>query len=274
MVLDELSKELENTGLTEEQENSRKKAISIVVKFAEETLKHFGDIVKGVVIFGSAAKGKMKKTSDIDVWVILDNTSFKMSEDLDKVIAQIHLIGKKFGDLHIQTTPLTEFWQWIKRGSPELINFLRYGIVIYDVGFIKPVQRMLEQGLIPPSEETVKLKVKSAELKIKRVKAEMKSMVFDLRYSVLDVCQAVVMYYYKAQPDHHDIPQYLEKLVNEGKLEKEWIDKFTEINKLWKNIDHKIVKEIDGLYLDKALKLAQEFFERMKKLLPEEVLGD
>lgn len=273
MALDELSKELENAPVVEE-ENNRKRVISIVVKFGEEVLKNFGDIVKGIVIFGSAARGKMKKTSDIDVWVVLDNTSFKMSEDLEKIIAEINLIGKKFGDLHIQTTPLTEFWQWIKRGSPELINFLRYGIVIYDVGFIKPVQRMLEQGLIPPSEETVKLKIKSAEIKIKRVEAEMKTMVFDLRYSVLDSCQAVIMYYYKAQPDHHDIPKYLERMVQEGKLENEWLEKFDKINKLWKDIDHKVVKEIDGVYLNEALKLAKEFFERMKKLLPQEILGD
>ncbi len=54
------------------------------------------------------------------------------------------------------------------------------------------------------------------------------------------------------------------------KLEKEYLGKFGELNKLWKDIDHGKVKEIDGKYLQRAVELASDIVERMNKLLPKE----
>jgi hypothetical protein len=159
-------------------------------------------------------------------------------------------------------------------GSPELINFLRYGLVLYDTGFVKPIQRMLQLGLIPPSEEVVKLKQKASEIRFEKIKGDLKSIVFDLRYCASDIIQAVVMYHYKTQPDPKEIPKYLEKMINENKIEKEFLEKWKEIDKLWKDIDHQVVKEVSGEYLQKALSLTQEIIERFKKLLPKEILEE
>jgi predicted nucleotidyltransferase len=143
MVIENLEEELEDVELAkkeeQEQEEIKRKVIEKVVKFTNEIRKQYGNIIKSVLIFGSAAKGTMTKGSDTDVWVILDDTATKSSEDLDKVNTQIYLIAHELKDLHVQTTALTEFWQWVKSGSPELVNFLRYGLPIYDTGFIKPV---------------------------------------------------------------------------------------------------------------------------------------
>lgn len=278
MVIENLEKELEDVELAskeeQEQEELRKKIIEKVVKFTNEARKQYGNLIKSVLIFGSVVKGTMKKGSDADVWVILDDTATKSSEDLDKVSSQLYLIAHELKDLHIQVTPLTEFWQWVRAGSPELVNFLRYGLPIYDTGFIKPVQRMLEMGLLPPSEETIKLKAKTGEIRYKKIKADLKSMIFELRYAATDIIQAVVMHYYKAQPDQKAIPEFLEKLVEEKKLEREYIEKFKELDKLWKDIDHKIVKEVDAAYLDRALKLTKEIIDRFKMLLPEELKSE
>ena len=187
----------------------------------------------------------------------------------------IYMISEKMKDIHVQITPLTEFWQWIKMGSPELVNYLKYGLIIYDVGFVKPIQRMLQLGLLPPSEEAIRLKTKSAEARYKKIKIDMKTMVFDLRYSATDIIQAVIMHEYKQQPDQKDIPKFLKKLIDEGKLEAEYLEKWKEIDKLWKDIDHKVVKEVDAEYLGKALQISKEIIDRFKKLLPKEVIeGD
>jgi predicted nucleotidyltransferase len=274
-MLENLEDELEEVELVkkeeQEQEEIRRKVIEKVVKFTNEIRKQYGNLIKSVLIFGSAAKGTMTKGSDADVWVILDDTATKSSEDLDKVNTQIYLIAHELKDLHVQTTALTEFWQWVKAGSPELVNFLRYGLPIYDTGFIKPVQKLLQMGLLPPSEETISLKAKAAEARYKKIKLDMKSMIFELRYAATDAIQAVVMYYYKAQPDQKAIPEFLEKLVEEGKLEKEYIEKFKELDKLWKDIDHKIVKNVTTEHLEKALKLTREIVNRFKDLLPKEI---
>jgi predicted nucleotidyltransferase len=278
-VIERLENELEGVKLAEEKkykerEEQKREIYERVVQFAQEAKKQYGDLIKSVVIFGSAARGIIKPGSDIDVWVILDDTATKSSEDLRNVTTNLYLIAEKLKDLHVQTTALTEFWGWLKIGSPELVNFLRYGLPIYDTGFIKPVQRMLQLGLIPPSEETIKLKAGGAEVKWKRIERDIKSMIFELRYIAIDIIQSVVMYYYKQQPDAKAIPEFLEKLAREKGLEKEYKEKFEELDKLWKDIEHKVVKEVKIEHLKKAQELTKDILERFKKLLPKEIIEE
>jgi predicted nucleotidyltransferase len=283
MTFGKLEEELEDVELVKKQKTRSKASadgydkdeiMQKVVDFTNQVRKNYGDLIKSVLIFGSIVRGDAKKSSDADVWVILDDTATKGSEDLEKIQAHMNIIAHELKDVHVQTTPITEFWHWIKVGSPELVNFLRYGLPIYDSGFIKPVQRMLNMGLLPPSEETVSLRARAAEARYRKTKIDMKSMIFDLRYCASDIIQAAVMYHYKDQPDLKDIPKFLERFVKEKKLEKVWIEKFEQINKLWKDIDHKVVKSVDAEYLNKALTLSKEIIERFKKLIPKEVLGE
>jgi predicted nucleotidyltransferase len=273
-MIEKLEKELENVKLVKKDEIEERKNFLIEksVKLMNEVRKKFGEIVKSVLIFGSVVRGDLKPTSDADVWIILDDTLSKTSVDLERVKEEIVSMAENLKDLHVQTTYLTEFWQWVRAGSPELVNFLRYGLVLYDTGFVKPVQRMLQLGLLPPSEEVIKLKRKTSEIRLERIKGDLKNLVFDLRYCASDMIQAVVMYYYKTQPDPKDIAKYLEKMIEEGKIERDILEKWKEIDKLWKDVDHQIVKEVDGEYVQKTLKLTQEIVERMKKLLPQEIL--
>jgi len=293
MPLENLEEQLEETDLVDKKEAAKQRGLKIdgaaeqeqqhgppkdiyekVVKFTNIARKQYGDLIKSVLIFGSAAQGKMVQGSDADIWVILDDTATKGTEDLEKVNSALYLVAHELKDLHVQTTVLTEFWQWIRMGSPELVNFLRYGLIIYDTGFMKPVQKMLQMGLIPPSEETIGLKARAADVRLMKLKIDMKSMIFELRYTALDIIQAVVMYYYKKQPDYKTAPEFLEKLIKDKKLEKIYLKKFETLNKLWKDIDHKIIKDATTLHLEQALTLASEIVERMKKLLPKEILGE
>jgi len=275
-MIENLEKELEDTRLVKKNEIEERKKILIEksVKFMNEIRKRFGEIVKSVLIFGSAARGDIKPSSDADVWVILDDTALKTSLDPVRIKEEILITAENLKDLHVQITYLTEFWQWVRIGSPELISFLRFGLVLYDTGFVKPIQRMLQLGLLPPSEEVIKLKTKASQIRLEKIKSDLKSIIFDLRYCASDIIQAVVMYCYKTQPDPKEIPKYLEKMVEEGKVEKEFLDKWKKIDKLWKDIDHQIVKNVDGEYLQKALTLTEEIAERFKKILPKDILEE
>ncbi len=279
MPIESLESELEDTELAKKEEQEKpkgpaKEVFSKVVQFTNESRKQYGDLIKCVLIFGSAARGDAKKTSDIDVWVILDDTATKSSEDLDKINTHLYLIAHQLKDVHIQTTTLTEFWQWVKLGSPELVNYLRYGLPIYDTGFIKPVQRMLQMGLLPPSEETISLKARAAETRLKKIKLDLKSIVFELRYTATDIIQAVVMHYYKAQPDQKAIPEFLERMIKEKKIGKEYLDKFNELNKLWKDIDHRVIEDATTEHVGRAIQLTDEIIIGFKKLLPKEMLSE
>jgi len=279
MPIEKLEKELEEIKLAKKEKEVElkgppKEIYAKVVKFTNEARKQYGDIIKSVLIFGSAAKGTMVKGSDTDIWVILDDTATKGSEDLEKINTQLYLIAHELKELHVQTATLTEFWNWIKIGSPELVNFLRYGLPIYDTGFIKPVQRMLTMGLIPPSEETITLKTRAAEARYRKIKLDIKSMIFELRYTAMDIIQSVVMYHYKATPDYKAAPEFLKKLVKSKKLENEYVNKFKELDQLWRDIDHKVIKEVTTEHLKKALQLTKEIIDRFKKLLPKEIVGE
>jgi predicted nucleotidyltransferase len=276
--MDKLEKELEDVKLVKKEEIKEKKegkaskeTFEKVVKFTNIARERYGNVIKSVLIFGSAAKGTMVKGSDADVWVVLDDTATKSTADLNKINTHLYLIAHELKDLHIQTTKLTEFWQWMKLGSPELVNFLRYSLPIYDTGFIKPVKRMLEMGLISPSEETIKLKARASRARLKKIRLDLKSMVFELRYIALDICQAVIMHHYKKQPDAKAVPKFLKQLVKDKKLEASYVKKFENLNKLWKDIDHGRVKSVDSKYLDQAITLADDILKRMNKLLPKEL---
>ena len=288
-TVEELEQELEEVQLTKGVKNLEAKPAAVnaqmnkelpqeiydkIIVFTNESRKQYGNLIKSVVIFGSAARGTMVKGSDADLWVILDDTATKSSEDLEKINAQLYLIAHELKDLHVQTSTLTEFWQWMKMGSPELANYLRYSLVIYDTGFIKPVQRMLQMGLIPPSDETVNMKSRSSLARYQKIKIDIKSMIFELRYTAMDMIQAVVMHEYKATPDYKAAPEFLERLVKEKKLEKAYVEKFRELDQLWKDIDHKVVKDVTTDHLKLALQLSKEIIDRFRKILPEELRGD
>jgi predicted nucleotidyltransferase len=276
MTIEKLEAELEDDQVKNDNKEviEKKEIASRVVKFTNDARHHYGELIKSVLIFGSAVRGELKKGSDIDVWVIIDDTATKTSEDLNKVVEHLYLLSHQQKDLHIQIHTLTEFWQSIRMGSPEFVNFLRYGLVIHDTGFIKPIQRMLKMGLLPPSEEVISLKARAADARYKKIKLDIKSMIFELRYSSTDIIQAVIMHLYKQQPDQKGIPEYLEKMVKAKKLESTYVDKFNELNKLWKDIDHKIITNVSTDHLERALNIAQELIERFTKILPKELLGE
>jgi predicted nucleotidyltransferase len=273
---EELSQELKKPILfkkndTKKPELPKGEIYTKIVDFTNNIRRSYGDLIKSVLIFGSAATGQMKKTSDADIWVILDDTATKSSEDLEKMQLQIQLLAGQMKDIHVQATGLTEFWGWMKKGSPELFNYLRVGLVVHDTGFVKPVQRMLKAGLLPPSDETVSIKIRSADAHLKKVSLTIKSMIFDLRYAATDACQSVVMYYCKTTPDQKHMAEELNKLVKEKKLEPEYIDKFLELDALWKDIEHEKIKEVNSEHLNKAVNLATSIIEKMKKLLPKDL---
>ncbi|MBI2545372.1 MAG: nucleotidyltransferase domain-containing protein [Candidatus Aenigmarchaeota archaeon] len=280
MVFEKLEQDLEDTELVKKENkdntinSANKETIEKAVAFTNSLRKQYGELVKSVLIFGSSVKGTMVKGSDIDMWVILDDTATKASQDINRIIDHAHILAGEFKDMHLQIHTLTEFWQSIRIGSPEFSNFLRYGLAIYDTGFIKPIQRMLQMGLIPPSDETISLKARSSITRFRKIKQEVKLLIFDLRYTMLDMVQAVIMHYYKETPDYKKAPEFLEKLVKQKKLEKKYVDLFVKLDKLWKDIDHNEIKNVTTDHLNEAIETTEEMIERMKKLLPKDFVGE
>ena len=52
----------------------KKKRIEVLKKFTKMVLKKYGPLIRSIVLFGSTARQEFKGESDIDVFVILDDT--------------------------------------------------------------------------------------------------------------------------------------------------------------------------------------------------------
>ena len=65
---------------------SREQRIEIARKFARKVLERYGSLIKSVVVFGSTVRGEIKEKSDIDILVIIDDTSMKWCPNCKELI--------------------------------------------------------------------------------------------------------------------------------------------------------------------------------------------
>ncbi len=113
-----------------------KKIHKKIKKEFEHLLKEFGGLIKLIYLYGSATK-KIKKGHDIDILIVIDDTTNVKEGDIEKIKKEINKISKKLKKeellLHIQ--PLKPLSLWLKliiKGEPWLITSLRNNIIIYD----------------------------------------------------------------------------------------------------------------------------------------------
>ncbi len=101
----------------------------MIEKIAEELtqklIKKFGDRVEQVIIFGSYARGELKKESDLDVLIIGD-------VKLDEVIGISFPLLLKHG---IYISPIVmsrDYFEMLKaEGTSFVKNILRDGVTVY-----------------------------------------------------------------------------------------------------------------------------------------------
>ena len=259
-------------GGSQDREKIRKEKMKLADKYKEAILDKYKDMVKSIVIFGSVSRGDVRAKSDIDLLVIVDDTKTKFTPELKKQFdSKIRKIGKKISK-RITVQPawtLTEFWDMARIGHPLLYTIVRDGWALYDTGFFIPIRKLLEMGKIPTTLEAVEKFMEGAPKKLKRVKSEKLYLVAeDLYYAMLNASQAVLMYLGINPP----APKYTSKaikehLVDEDLLEKSYLDDLDEVITFRKGVEHKEIKENPGEDLDKFIKKAEKFIDRMEQLL-------
>lgn len=68
---------------------TKEQRIEIARKFARKLIEKFGNIVKSVVVFGSTVRGEIKERSDIDILIIIDDTSMKWCPNCKELIVDV-----------------------------------------------------------------------------------------------------------------------------------------------------------------------------------------
>ncbi|MFH1133936.1 MAG: nucleotidyltransferase domain-containing protein [Nanoarchaeota archaeon] len=254
-------------------------AIKIAEVHKDMVLKKFEKYIVSYVLAGSLTQGRATPTSDIDVWIVIDDTDVKKMtrvELKDKLRAIIIGMGIEAGELtrirnklNIQVYILTDFWDSLKEANPVIFTLLRDGIPFYDRGMFMPWKQLLLMGKIKPSTEAIELFMSSGEQMIKRVQFKLKDIgMEDIYYAILTPSQAALMLHGVPPP----APRETAKLMQEIFVDKEKIFdanmvKILEHNiQLRKDIEHGTKQELTGKEVDKLLSDAHEYLKAIQVL--------
>lgn len=254
-------------------------AVKIAEIHKEMVLKKFEKYIVAYVLAGSLVQGRATHESDIDVFVVIDDTDVKKMtrfELKDRLRALIAQMGFQAGEmtgiknkLNIQTYILTDFWDSIKEANPVIFTFLRDGVPFYDRGIFMPWKQLLRMGKIKPSMESIELFMSSAEQMLERTKYKLKEIAMeDTFWTTIYPSQAALMLYGLPPPTPKEAPDMLRKIfVKKEKILEEKYVKLLEQNlKLRKDLEHGTKKDITGAEIDEFMKNTKLFSERMTKL--------
>ncbi len=278
-VQDPLSEDFGLESKAEQKEGEKKdefvgkeQRIEILKKFTKEALKRYGSLIRSIVLFGSTAREEWKGESDIDVFVIVDDTRQRVTPSMRDNIEDelVYIASKIHKQLSLQQPYLlTEFWAMVREGHPIIFNFIREGIPVYDKDIFLPIKRLLQMGEIKPSKEAVEKYIERGPKRVKRVEdSKMYSVVEDLYYAMLESAQAVLMFLGRNPPRPGDAPAALRaNLVKMKLMKEEEVKSLEDIIELRKNVEHKRINEISGQQLDEWIGKTDKFVKLMQNLI-------
>lgn len=254
-------------------------AIKITEIHKNMVLRKFERYIVSYVLAGSLIQGRANEKSDIDVFIVIDDTDVKRmtrAELKDKLRAIIIGMGLEAGELtgiknklNIQVYILTDFWDSIKEANPIIFTFLRDGVPLYDRGIFMPWKQLLQMGRIKPSPEAIDLYMNTGEQVLARVKAKMKEIgMEDVFWAILTPSQAAIMLYGVAPPTPKETPDVLREIfVKKEKIfEEEYVKILESHIKLRKDLEHGDVKELTGAQIDKYITNSDKYLKRLEKL--------
>ncbi|MEM3374106.1 MAG: nucleotidyltransferase domain-containing protein [Candidatus Woesearchaeota archaeon] len=247
--------------------------LDIAYHFSAEISKEMGKLLKGIVLFGSTAR-KKKPSHDIDILIIVDDLTVYWTKELVQTYRIIvdNLIAKISKRLHITTFKYSYFWEMVRLGDPIVINILRDGVPIVDREFFRPLQVLLYQGRIRPSKESVWTYYYKSPQMLQESKFKMISAVMDLYWAVIDASHAALMKINEIPPTpNHVADMVKEKLVDTSLIEKKYADVVKKFYDLSKKIEYREINEISGKDYDKYYKEAEDYVNRLKKFIEENV---
>ncbi len=274
--------------IKQEKNQTKEQRLEIVKKFSKKVLDKFGKYVKAIVMMGSVARSEFRPTSDIDIFVIIDDTTWKITpelhdqidEDLEKIAdnipeSKIKIEGpdgkeEKINILSVQPSyTLTEFWDYARVAHPIIYNFIKEGVAIYDTGFFAPIKKLLELGRIPSTREAIENYMEGAPKKIMRAKTvKLLMLAEDAYYAMLNSAQAVLMFMGLEPPvPSKAYDEFVKYLVEPGIVEQQYADWLKEIVDIRKKIEHKELMDVSGAFVDEWLDKSEKFVDKMFSLL-------
>jgi len=254
-------------------------AIKIAEVHKTMVLKKFEKYIVSYVLAGSLVQGRATPTSDIDVWIVIDDTDVKKmtrAELKDKLRAIIIGMGIEAGELtgiknklNIQVYILTDFWDSLREANPIIFTLLRDGVPFYDRSIFMPWKQLLKMGKIKPSAEAIDMFMGSGEQMLKRVELKLKDIgMEDIYYAILTPSQAALMLYGVSPPAPKETAALMREIFvqKEKLLEDKFVKTLEKVIEVRKAIEHGEKKEITGKEIDELLNESDKYLKRVKRL--------
>lgn len=241
-------------------------------------LRKFEKYVASYVVGGSLVRGTAGKDSDVDTFVIIDDTDVKRMprlQLLEKLRGMIHdyireataLAGTK-NVLNVQVYLMTDFWDSVKDANPVMFTFIRDGVPMYDRGTFLPWKLLLQMGKVKPSPEAVDKFMKYGEQNDALVKRRLIDAMVDIYWGVVTPTQALVMLAGHAPPSpKHMVSDVKKVLVDTEKVMSSSELKFLEkVIKYYKDYEHGTLKSIPGKEVDELLEESKKYDKKLQEI--------
>ena len=245
-------------------------------------LQKFDRYVVSYVIGGSLVRGEARKDSDVDVFVVINDTDVKrmprreLLERLRGMIYQYVAEASQIAGVHNKLEPqiylLTDFWDAVKDAHPVMFTFIRDGVPLYDKGTFMPWKALLRMGKLKPSPEAIDMFMSMGDQVIPRSKKTLLSDIFvNIFWGVTTPAQAILMLNGCPPPNAKKelVQGFKKEFLSKKMIEKKYVDFLEYVVSTWRDYEREKIKEISGTEIDKLLKQTQDFLERMKKLREE-----
>ncbi len=245
----------------------------VAMDFAVKVHKKFDRLIKASVLFGSQAKNIAVTGSDIDIILIVDDAAVIWDmeliawyrEELAKIVAE----SQYRKELHINTVKLTTWWQDLLYGDPVVVNIIRYGEALIDIGgFFNPLKALLIQGKIRSTPEAVYAALSRAPTHLARSKASEMGAIEGVYWAMVDTAQALLITAGKVPPSPEHIPQMIKQnFADVGLLDQQYVVLIRDLYNLHKGISHGSIRNIKGVDIDMWQERAEKFLEEASSLI-------
>ncbi|MEK6741802.1 MAG: nucleotidyltransferase domain-containing protein [Nanoarchaeota archaeon] len=244
-------------------------------------LQKFDKYIVSYVIAGSLVRGDVTKDSDVDVFIVINDTDVKRMPRLElkerlrsMIVGQyaseaIALAGVKKNILNVQVYLLTDFWESVKDAHPVIFTFIRDGVPLYDKGTFLPWKALLKMGKLKPSPEAIDMFMSMGDKTVKRAKATLLDiLVHDIYWGVMTPSQALLMLYGLPPPTPKQTVSEMKRIFvdKEKMLEKKYLDILEKIVGIYKDFEHEKIKEISGTKLDELIAGTESYLKRLSEL--------
>ena len=258
--------------MKKKKEGEMSEEYTIAYDFATKCYKKFRDVIKAIALFGSVPKNQITQKSDIDLIIIIDDCTVNWDDELiswyREELAKLLGSEKYKREIHINTVTLTAFWEEVRVGEPLMINILRYGEPLIDLGgFFDPLKILLAKGRIRPTPEAIFTTMQRSGSHLGRANTNILSSVEGFYWAMVDASHAALMANHAVPPSPEEIPSLLKtNFIDKKIMDKELILWFEQVRKRAKEILHGDLKKIAGKELEELQRKSENYVYNLNEL--------